>query len=256
MLPSLFISHGSPMIALEDTAYTRFLKQLAHDLPKPKAIVMVSAHYESPIQRVGTATDYRMIYDFGGFPRELSQIVYPAKGDKIVAEHILDRFASVGIDAQADPDRGIDHGVWTILHLMYPHADIPLVTLSVNPFLDASQWFKIGETLRSLKEEDILVIGSGVTLHNLRRIDWRDDAPIAPWAKAFHDWINDAVKTLDFKRLAAWKDGPHALDAVPRPEHFAPLLILAASATKGSTPILTYSEIQMGSLSYDVWRFD
>ncbi|HAO61386.1 MAG TPA: dioxygenase, partial [Erysipelotrichaceae bacterium] len=116
--------------------------------------------------------------------------------------------------------------------------------------------FKIGKTLRSLKEEDILVIGSGVTLHNLRRIDWRDDAPIAPWAKAFHEWINDAVKNLDFKRLASWKEGPNALDAVPRPEHFAPLLILSASATEGSTPCLTYSEIQMGSLSYDVWRFD
>jgi len=116
MLPSFFISHGSPMIALEDTVYTRYLRDLAKSLPIPKAIVLLSAHYESPVQSVSDTENFSMIYDFYGFPPELSKIVYPAKGDKALAKKILEGFRDNGIEAVQDSRRGIDHGVWTILH--------------------------------------------------------------------------------------------------------------------------------------------
>ncbi len=256
MLPSLFISHGSPMIALEDSPYTRYLTQLPQNFDAPKAIVVISAHYESRIQKVAYASDFNMIYDFGGFPRELSQIVYPAKGDVTVANRILDALHQAGIPAQGDTVRGLDHGVWTILHRMYPTASIPLVVLSVNPDLGGKQWFEIGKTLRFLKNEGVLLIGSGVTVHNLRRIDWNEDAMIMPWAKEFHDTINQAISTLDIETLNQWEKLPNASMAVPTTEHFAPLILLAGTATEGSKPELIYSEIQMGSLSYDVWRFE
>jgi len=256
MLPSFFISHGSPMIALEDTVYTRYLRELAKSLPTPKAIVLLSAHYESPIQSVSDTENFSMIYDFYGFPPELSRIVYPAKGDKALAKKVLEGFRDNGIEAVLDSRRGIDHGVWTILHLMYPNADIPLVALSIDPFATPKQWFAIGESLRDLKKDDILIIGSGVTVHNLRMVDWSDDAPVMPWAKEFHTWINDKISKLDFKALEAWKGGPSAKLAIPRADHFAPLMSLIATASDNSHPALTYSDIQMGSLSYDVWRFD
>jgi len=256
MLPSFFISHGSPMIAIEDSPYTEYLTRLPQTIPTPKAIVVISAHYESRIQKVGFASDFGMIYDFGGFPRELSQIVYSAKGDASIANRILDALNQSGIQAQGDTIRGLDHGVWTILHRMYPKASIPLVVLSVNPDLDGNQWFEIGKTLRFLKNEDILLIGSGVTVHNLRRIDWNEDAPVMPWAKEFHEHINRAVSTLDTDILSHWEKLPNASMAVPTTEHFAPLIILAGTATESSHPELIYSEIQMGSLSYDVWRFE
>ncbi|MGB7594937.1 MAG: class III extradiol ring-cleavage dioxygenase [Erysipelotrichaceae bacterium] len=256
MLPSFFISHGSPMIALEDTVYTRYLKYLAKSLPIPKAIVLLSAHYESPIQSVSDTADFSMIYDFYGFPPELSKIVYPAKGDKALAKKVLEGFKNNGIEASLDSRRGIDHGVWTLLHLMYPEANIPLVVLSIDPFATPKQWFAIGQSLRDLKKDDVLIIGSGVTVHNLRMIDWSDDAPVMPWAKEFHTWINDKISKLDFKALEAWKGGPSAKMAIPRADHFAPLMSLIATASDNSHPALTYSDIQMGSLSYDVWRFD
>lgn len=256
MLPSFFISHGSPMIALEDTVYTHYLRDLAKSLPVPKAIVLLSAHYESPVQSVSDTENFSMIYDFYGFPPELSKIVYPAKGDKALAKKVLEGFRNDGIAAVMDSHRGIDHGVWTILHIMYPDADIPLVVLSIDPFATPKQWFAIGESLRDLKKEDVLIIGSGVTVHNLRMIDWNEDAPVMPWAKEFHTWINDKIAKLDYTSLSAWKGGPSAKTAIPRADHFAPLMSLIATASDNSHPVLTYSDIQMGSLSYDVWRFD
>jgi 4,5-DOPA dioxygenase extradiol len=256
MLPSFFISHGSPMIALEDTVYTRYLKELAGKLPKPKAIVLLSAHYENQVQQVSDTENFKMIYDFSGFPSELSRIVYPAKGDKELAGKIVEQFKTNKIDFALDSKRGIDHGVWTILKIMYPYADIPLVVLSIDPFATPQQWFAIGKTLRDFKKENVLIIGSGVTVHNLRMIDWNDNPKVMPWAKEFHLWINDKIRKLDYKSLNAWDKGPSARMAVPRADHFAPLMSLIATASDNSTPELTYSDIQMGSLSYDVWRFD
>ncbi len=256
MLPSFFISHGSPMIAIENTVYTRYLSDMVNKLPKPKAIILLSAHYESPIQSVSAIADFSMIYDFGGFPDELYQIQYPAKGDMELAKRVVEKFRGDGITTVMDSKRGIDHGVWTILRIMYPNADIPLVVLSIDPFATPKQWFAIGESLRKFKNEDVLIIGSGVTVHNLRRIDWEDRAPVMPWAKEFHTWINDKIRKLDFPALEKWKDGPSATIAVPRADHFAPLMSLIASATDNSKPELMYSDIQMGSLSYDIWKFD
>lgn len=256
MLPSFFISHGSPMIALEDTDYTHYLRDLAQSLPRPKAIILLSAHYESSVQSVSDTENFSMIYDFYGFPPELSKIVYPAKGDKAVAQKVFAGFRNHGIAAVMDAKRGIDHGVWTILHIMYPQADIPLVVLSIDPFAQPKQWFAIGKSLRELKQEDVLIIGSGVTVHNLRMIDWNQDAPIMSWAKEFHTWINDKIIKLDYASLHDWQKGPSAHLAIPRADHFAPLMSLIATTSDHSTPALTYSDIQMGSLSYDVWRFD
>jgi 4,5-DOPA dioxygenase extradiol len=170
MLPALFLAHGSPMLAIEQTDYTQFLERLGQTF-KPKAIVIFSAHWESEVQSI-SSTDgvYETIHDFYGFPEELYAIRYPAKGSVQLAERLAEMFADGGIEVRKDRSRGLDHGSWTLLHRMYPQADIPVIQLSVHPFLPPETQFNIGACLRGIGDQGILVIGSGVTVHNLREL--------------------------------------------------------------------------------------
>ncbi|UUZ85333.1 dioxygenase [Paenibacillus sp. P26] len=258
MVPALFLAHGSPMIAIEDTKYTRFLEEFAKTL-KPKAIVIFTAHWESETLAV-TYTDevYETIYDFGGFPPELYAIKYEARGSKELASRLIERFEKNGIAVRKETSRGLDHGTWTILHRMYPKADIPVVQISVHPFLSPKEQFKIGEALQGLGEEDILVIGGGVTVHNLRMLNWSKSGveEPEPWAAAFDDWMIEKVQSRDLDALDRYLElAPAARQAVPRPEHFVPLFLAMGSGDPGRRPEIVHRSYDMGALSYLSFRF-
>ncbi|MBB3112677.1 4,5-DOPA dioxygenase extradiol [Paenibacillus phyllosphaerae] len=248
MIPSLFLAHGSPMLAIEETEYAAFLGQLGKRY-QPKAIVVFTAHWETePLAMTYTDDEYETIYDFGGFPDELYQIKYRAKGSKTIAEKLEARFQQQGIPVVRDSSRGLDHGTWTLLHRMYPAADIPLVQLSVNPYRSPEDHYKIGEALHGLGEEDIMIIGSGVTVHNLRIIKW-GQKEAEPWAVQFDDWLLAQMADGELDALFHYEQhAPHARMAVPRAEHFVPLYIAMGSGS--AKPEVIYRGYDMGTLSY------
>jgi len=256
MMPSFFIAHGAPSLAIEKHQYTEFLNGLAAQFPRPKAIVLFSAHWESTTQKVSGAASYETIYDFSGFPDELYQIEYPASGDKALAQEIQALLAKEGVPAQIDPVRGLDHGAWVVLHLTYPNADIPVIALSVNRYLSNEEQYQIGKALGSLREQDILIIGSGGTSHNLRRLEW-GAKQVTGWAAEFEQWIEDKIMKWDTDSLFQYdKLAPYAREAVPTPEHFIPLLLAMGTGDAKKQATLMHRSFQLGSLSLVCWQFD
>ncbi|KIL37860.1 MFS transporter [Gordoniibacillus kamchatkensis] len=256
MLPSLFLAHGSPMIAIEDNEYTDFLQNLGKSL-QPKAIVVFTAHWEERMLTVSsTDEEYETIYDFGGFPPELYQVRYPARGSTALAAELKRTFEAHGITAALNHSRGLDHGVWTLLVHLFPKADVPVIQISVNPFLPVKEQYAIGQAVRTLGREDMLVIGSGVTVHNLRQIHWGQQEP-EPWAVQFDDWLIEQIRKGDLDALAEYETkAPNARLAVPRPEHFVPLFIAMGS---GASPLseakILYRGYDLGTLSYLCFQF-
>lgn len=254
MVPSLFLAHGSPMIGVQDNLYTRFLIKLGMSI-QPKAIVLFTAHWESEVLTISSCDDvYETIHDFYGFPDELYEVQYPAKGSSEVAKMVQSRLEQSGIKTKLDTTRGLDHGSWTILKHLYPEANIPIVQVSVNPFLTAAEQFQIGKALKGLGEEEILVIGSGATSHNLRDLKWGQTNP-EPWAVEFDDWLIQHIVDKNEEELIQYDQlAPHAKRAVPRPEHFVPLFIAMGSGSM-ETPIEIFREYEMGTLSYLSFQF-
>lgn len=249
MVPSLFLAHGSPMLAIQESPYTDFLKKLGQAI-QPRAIVIFTAHWESDILTISASDDpYDTIYDFYGFPDDLYQIKYSAKGSSQVAALLEEHFSSKGIPTQKDFSRGLDHGAWSLLSRLYPEADIPVVQVSVNPYLSPADQYQIGLAIKDLGKEDILVIGSGVTVHNLRALKWHQTEPEA-WAVEFDDWLIDHLNTQDFDALLTYEEAaPHARLAVPRPEHFVPFFIAMGSGYLEKARVL-HRSYEMGTLSY------
>ncbi|MDM5188115.1 class III extradiol ring-cleavage dioxygenase [Bacillus sp. DX4.1] len=253
MMPSLFLAHGSPMLAIQDTDYTQFLKTLGETY-QPKAIVIFTAHWESEVLTISSSDDeYETIYDFGGFPPELYEIKYTAKGSSAIASMLAEKFKNKGIPVQKDTTRGLDHGSWTLLHRMYPKTDIPVIQISVNPFLPAKEQYEIGKAIQGLGQEDILVIGSGVTVHNLRMLNWEQTTPES-WAVEFDEWLIDHMQQNNKEALFNWEtDAPHARLAVPRAEHFVPLFIaMGSGASEGK---MIHRSYELGTLSYLCFQF-
>ncbi len=208
-LPVLFLSHGSPMLAVQESPAGRFLDGLGSSLPRPKAIVVASAHFMAERPSVGSSAQPATVHDFGGFPAPLYKIRYPAPGDPTLAAHIVERLAAAGIAADSRPNHGHDHGVWVPLRRMYPLADIPVVPLSVNPQANAAHHWAVGRALASLCNERVLVIGSGGFVHNLGALDWRNPQASMPvWAAEFADWMRGRLGTHDVHAL----DLPALLD--------------------------------------------
>lgn len=254
-MQSLFLAHGSPMLALEQNEYTSMLKDIGRSL-KPKAIVIFTAHWESDIPAI-TFTDgvYETIYDFYGFPDELYALKYPAKGSKQIAMKVKDAFQEQGISSKLNATRGLDHGSWTLLYHLFPNADIPVIQISVNPDLPAEEQFRLGMALQTLKEEDILIIGSGVTVHNLRAVKWGQKEPES-WAVEFDDWLIEKIGQQDYDSLFEWeRNAPHARLAVPREEHFVPLFIAMGSGKPQEKAKVIYREYEYGTLSYLCLQF-
>lgn len=228
MLPSLFIAHGAPLLAVENNDYTNFINQLGQDLPRPKAVVLFSAHWVTEVQQLSRVDQYSTIYDFGGFDPELYTIQYPARGNHEVAEEIEDLFSKNGIAFKNDTTRGLDHGAWVVLRMLYPNADIPVISMSVNPNLTPSEQYKIGKALSDLRAKDILIIASGGTVHNLRALNWNDNGVVDSWALEFDEWLAKKLENWDLVSLYNYHSlAPHATLAVPPygNEHFIPLFM-------------------------------
>jgi 4,5-DOPA dioxygenase extradiol len=255
MISSLFLCHGGPTLAIDNNEYTSFLRDIGKGV-KPKAIVIFTAHWEEEITTISSKDDiYDMIYDFYGFQKELYSIKYPARGSSEIASKVFSMFREHDIESRLDSKRGLDHGSWVVLHLMYPEADIPVIQISVNPKLSMDNQYKIGEAIRGLGEEDILVIGSGATVHNLASIKW-NAKDTEEWALEFDNWLTDKVVEKDLQALFSYRQlAPYAQRAVPSEEHIVPLLIAMGSGQKESSPKLLHRSYEFGTLSYICYEF-
>ncbi len=251
-MPALFVSHGSPMTALDEGGYSRALRGFASSIPLPRAIVIVSAHWEAPDPVRVTATPQpNLIYDFGGFPRELYELTYPCPGSPEVAADVVAALGEAGIGASLERERGLDHGVWVPLRLAFPEARVPVVEVSLPPRGGADRLFRIGKAIAPMRRERILVVGSGGIVHNLyrARLD-REDAPVDPWAREFDAWVRDAVGRLDLEALARYSElAPGAAEAVPTREHFEPVLVVAGAALPGDRVEDVYEGFRYANLS-------
>lgn len=255
MLPSLFISHGSPMLALEPGDSGPALARLAAQLPRPKAIVIVSAHWESSELTVSCNPQPRTWHDFGGFPPALFAVQYPAPGNPQLAAHVAELLNAAHLPARLDEQRPSDHGVWVPLSLMYPEADIPVVQISLPSRQGPALQTQVGQALASLRQQGILLIGSGSITHNLGDLDWNaGPESIEPWAKAFCDWMveklaaNDEIALHDYRRRA-----PNAVRSHPSDEHLLPLYFARGA---GGNFSVAHQGFTMGALGMDIYRFD
>ena len=255
MLPSLFISHGSPMLALEPGASGPALSKLAADIPSPEAIVVVSAHWESRQLLLTAGTQPSTWHDFGGFPDELYAVQYPAAGAPQLAERIAQRLHAAGLPAHLDAQRPFDHGAWVPLSLMYPNADIPVLQLSLPSHLGPELQTRIGRALASLRAQGILLIGSGSITHNLGALNWRAGPEvITPWAKEFRDWMVEKLAADDEAALHHYRHlAPHAMRNHPSEEHLLPLFFARGA---GGTFFVVHAGFTYGALGMDIYRFD
>jgi len=259
-MPSLFIAHGSPMIAIEDTPYTQFLAGLAKTMPEPRAIIVFSAHWEAAVQQVNGADQHSPMYDFGGFPEPLYRVRYTPAGDPALAERVRDLLEAAGVTVGMEQTRGLDHGVWTILCRVFPTAQVPVVELSVNSRLAPPDQYRIGGALAPLRAEGVLVIGSGVTVHNFGLLHLaRQDNDPWPWVTDFEAWLDEHLMTWDVDALFDYAHrAPEADKAVPprAREHFVPLFYSAGVADETRRAELLYRDFPWGVMTNTVYRFD
>lgn len=262
-MPALFVSHGSPDTAIADTEASAFLKSVAASLPRPRAIVVASAHFEvSGGVAVTADAAPETIYDFGGFQQELYQLRYPAPGKPDLAQAIAAKLDESGFPAQAVTGRGFDHGVWVPLILMYPDADIPVVAVSVDPEQGPDYHFRLGRALAELGRQGILVIGSGSFTHNLREafVHLRQGirkVEVPDWVGGFTDWMTDRLEAGDIDSLLAYRNlAPHAARNHPTDEHLMPLYVAMGAAGEGFRSTKLHDSDDFGVLSMAMWRFE
>ena len=234
-MPVIFAAHGAPVL-LDDAGWMAELAGWARAMPQPKSILMVSAHWEERPTTLGATGTVPLVYDFYGFPEKYYQIKYPAPGAPGLAARVRELLRSIGMAVGEDPERGLDHGAYVPLVAMYPGAQIPVLQVSM-PGLDAQALFKLGQALAPLRNEDVLVFGSGFLTHNMRYA-FRPGIP--PWAKDFDAWAADALARFDVDALLDFQvRAPAAQIALPTWEHFAPLLV-AAGAVGDTRPETTF----------------
>lgn len=252
-LPAIFLSHGAPTLAVEETAETRAWAGLGRDLPKPRAILAVSAHWDTDTPAVSGVAKPETIHDFSGFPPALYEQRYPAPGAPQLAELAAAALAHAGFACSIDPRRGLDHGAWVPLKWMYPKADIPVAQLSVQSRRGARHHHELGRALAPLRGDGVLILCSGGIVHNLREIHWQAREPVT-WAKEFNDWIADRVargavdELLDYRAKA-----PSAARSHPTDEHLEPFFVALGA---GSLPArrldlgFTYGTLGMDSFVF------
>jgi 4,5-DOPA dioxygenase extradiol len=254
-LPSVFISHGSPMHALEPGAAGEAWAALGRKLPRPRAILISSAHWETNMPMLTGSEKPETIHDFSGFPEPLYRLRYPAPGAPQVAQRAQALLKEAGFPAAIDGCRGLDHGAWSPLLYAYPEADIPVVQLSVQPALGPRHHFAVGRALRKLLTEGVLIIGSGHMTHNLR--DWaRGSGKPEPYAREFQEWVKDKIEKRDFDSLIDYRSqSPHGARAHPTDEHFLPLFVALGAAPEQAKPKRVYDAIDSGVLAMDAYVF-
>ncbi|MCL2892792.1 4,5-DOPA dioxygenase extradiol [Brenneria tiliae] len=248
-MPALFLGHGSPMNVLENNPYTQAWQALGETLPRPKAIVAVSAHWYTRGTAVTAMEKPRTIHDFGGFPQALFDTQYPAPGSPELAEKIQRLLAPIPVAADGG-EWGLDHGAWGVLIKMYPQADIPVVQLSVDGTQPAGYHYQLGRKLAALRDEGIMIVASGNVVHNLRMVKWNGEAEPYPWAVSFNQFVRDNLSYQgDNHPLVNFMQHEGAALSNPTPDHYLPLLYVLGSWDGKEAIGIPVDGIEMGSLS-------
>ena len=241
-MPVLFIGHGSPMNAIEKNAFHVGWQQLARDIPRPDSILCISAHWETPGVSLTATDEPDTIHDFYGFPKALFDVRYPAPGSPALAHRTASLLSPIKV--RLDAKRGLDHGAWSVLVAMYPNADIPVVQLSLDTAQPASSHYDMAKRLAPLRDDGVLILGSGDIVHNLKLFDFRDPAPL-DWAIEFNERVKTLVQTRQHEPLIDYASlGPQARLAIPTREHYLPLLYVLAQQTDGDSLRFTTDEVQ------------
>ena len=258
-MPTLFLSHGSPMLAIRPSPARAFLADLGTSLPRPEAIVLVSAHWESlGGPAVSTAAAPDTIHDFGGFPQALFDIRYPAPGAPKLAARIAALLESEGLAVKTSATRGLDHGAWVPLSLMYPEAGIPVTQLSLMRGATPEAHHRMGQSLRALRDEGVLVIGSGSMTHNLHEFRGQDlDAAAPGWVSEFNRWMQTRLEAGDAGALLDYRaQAPSAARNHPTEEHIAPLFVAMGAAGAQAQARRIHGSFEHSVLSMDAYIFD
>jgi 4,5-DOPA dioxygenase extradiol len=248
-MPAVFVGHGNPLNAIEENAYTHAWADLAAAMPRPQAILAVSAHWYVPGTRVTVNKHPRTIHDFGGFPRSLYEVSYPAPGAPELAGRVAALLAPTAV--QLDADWGLDHGTWSVLVRMYPNADIPVIQLAVDRGLSPDEHFELARRLAPLRAEGVLLLGSGNVVHNLRLYAW-DGRIVDPhdWAMRFESRMRAMIAARDYAGAIRYPSlGSDADLSVPTPDHFLPLLYVLAASDERDKVSFPVEGFEGGSIS-------
>lgn len=250
-MPVLFLGHGNPMYAIRENEFTSGFRKIAEGIPKPGLILCVSAHWETAGTFVTGMESPRTIHDFGGFPRELYQVQYPAAGHPAFAHEIMQLIK--GVEIGLDHDWGLDHGAWSVIRHMYPKADIPVIQMSLDHRQPPEYHYALGKQLQSLREKGVLIIGSGNLVHNLRLVDWKNMDKIGygfDWALEAREKMNQYILAGNHQALIHVKKNGKAFElAIPTPEHYLPLLYTLSLQDKNDQVELFNDKAVAGSLT-------
>ncbi len=255
--PSVFLAHGAPLSALGGDDHAAALQAFGATVHGAKAILIVSAHWQqSRPLRITSWEHAPLLYDFGGFPEELYRITYPAPGSPVLAVRVAGILEAAGQPTRPNPERGLDHGAWVPLRLAWPEATTPVLQLSM-PFVDPQELFQLGRALRPLRDDGIVVVGSGEIVHNLRRVHLENkNAPVDDWAAEFDAWVAERVRDRKLDELLAYRGaGPHARLSAPTGEHFDPLFISLGAAFPDEKVEGIFEGFQYGNLSMRSFAF-
>lgn len=249
IMPAIFFGHGNPMNAVMNNNYTEGWRRMGKQTPKPKAILSISAHWFVPDTGVTISTAPRTIHDFGGFPRELYQVQYPAPGDPELARRVKTLLEPLQVNL--DNSWGLDHGTWSVLRHAYPAADVPVVQLSIDETQPSSFHFEIGRRLAPLRDEGILIVGSGNLVHNLHAYAWgRHVSDPYDWALRFENEAKEMMLAGEYKPLINYETlGPEASLSIPTPDHYLPLLYVIATRQQGEVITFPIEGVDGGSIS-------
>jgi 4,5-DOPA dioxygenase extradiol len=248
-MPAVFVGHGNPLNALADNDYTRGWRSLGASLPRPRAIVCVSAHWYVEGTRVTSMGRPRTIHDFGGFPRELYEVEYPAPGDPVLAARVAELLEPT--DVALDESWGLDHGAWSVLVHLFPDADVPVIQLSIDENESSANHYDLGRRLSALRDEDVLILGSGNIVHNLHTYAWgRQNVEPFDWAVRFETEARRLLAAHDHEPMIRYEEqGPDARLSVPTPEHYLPVLYVVAGCKEDDRVSFPVEGVDGGSVS-------
>ncbi len=247
-MPAAFIGHGSPMNALETNRYSQAWQAFGRSIPKPTAVLAISAHWYTRGVRVTAMEKPKTIHDFGGFPQALFDMQYPAPGDRKLATRVKELLKP--LDVQLDTQWGLDHGTWSVLVHMFPNADIPVLQLSIDGSQPAQFHYDIGKKLTALRDEGVLILGSGDVVHNLGLMQRSDQAPAYDWATQFNDHVNDCLARRDPQSLINYESfGEAARLSIPTAEHYLPLLYVLGAQRDDDALSILVDGIDLRSIS-------
>ncbi|WP_373072843.1 4,5-DOPA dioxygenase extradiol [Sulfurimonas sp.] len=245
--PAFFAGHGNPMNAIENNEFTRSLNSLGKSIEKPKAILAISAHWYVPYAAVSVHESDELMYDMFGFPDKLYEVEYKAENSDFLISKLQLEYEYVKVE-----NRGLDHGVWSILVHLFPDADIPVTQISINSNLSLKEHYELGRRLSVLRDEGVMIIASGNVTHNLREVNWASGAKAESWAVDFDRYIADAIVNKDFESLID-VTSPYFNLAHPTIEHYIPLLYIAGAMNDEDESSFTYEGIELGTMSMRNW---